>query len=217
MKLLAEPELRLLHEAVGRREPVEHPGLTLQREYLDPLGLDAASLAERLGMDRHRLQRILEGSEPLDCATSIRLARSLQLNPSHLMELQLRHDFAVLRTDDSLNSVPLLRDEGRVAFPGPPFLSGFLSGLRENWGWGEARPETMAFIADGDDAGYLTGRVHDIEQGAWLRVYDPAGRVEWAGILLSTLDGKPLLPYVRPSTWIEWFLERRRADFVPAP
>jgi addiction module HigA family antidote len=209
------PELLLLQHAASRREPAPHPGPELQRNYLAPLALDAASLAGAVGMDPERLERMLVGVEAIDVETAIRLARSLQINPRTLMERQLRHDFSIRRHDPELDKIPVLENDGRVTFPDFGYVSGMLSGLRDSWGWGEARSETLAFFADGHEGEHPSARMYAIKRGSRLRVYDPDGKVAWIGIVLETLEGKPLLPYVRPGDWIEWFVHRWRADFFP--
>jgi addiction module HigA family antidote len=212
----ASPHSFLLERASSRRAPATHPGPELQRDYLDPLRLETPALAAQIGMDPERLGRMLGGFEPIDVETAIRLARSLQINPRTLMERQISYDFAVLRNDPGLCSIAVLADEGRVPFPDFGFLRGELSGLRENWGWGEVRPETLAFFSDGHEDEHPSARMHEIRKGSRLRVYGPAGEIVWVGVVLDSLEGKPLLPYVRPAVWIEWFLNHWRADFFPA-
>ncbi len=200
----------------NRREPASHPGPGIQQDYLTPLGLDAASLAPQIGMDAARLQRMLAGIDPIDVETAIRLARSLQINPRLLIERQARYDFARLRQDPALSSIPLLANDGRITFPETGFIRGRLAGLRENSLYGGVRDETLGFFADEPDGSYEAAGGYTLEFGSKLRVYDARGDVEWVGVVLRTLDGRPLLPFVRPNEWINWFVNRRRADYVPA-
>jgi addiction module HigA family antidote len=202
--------------ARNRREPAAHPGPELMRDFLTPLGLDAASLAPMIGMAAEPLQRMLAGEESIDVETAIRLARSLQINPKLLVERQARSDFARLRDNSELESIPLLVNDGRVQFPETGFMHGRLAGLRENSGYGGVRDETLGFFMDNGDDISPPQKAYSIEFGAKLRVYEAPGKVIWTGVVLRTLDGRPLLPYVRPNVWIEWFTGRRRADYVPA-
>jgi len=204
-----------LRPTSSRREPAPHPGPALQREYLDPLGIDAATLAAQIDIDPERLQRMLAGVDSIDVETAIRLARSLQINPKLLMERQVRHDFAIRRADPELEALPVLANDGFVTFPDHGFLRGGLVGIREASGWGEVRPETLAFFADGRDDD-LSNRIYEIKRGARLRVYKADGEVEWIGVVLQSLEGRPLLPFVRPKEWQAWFANHRRADFIPA-
>jgi addiction module HigA family antidote len=198
----------------NRREPAAHPGPAILRDYLTPLGFDAAGLAPQIGIDASRLQRMLAGNETIDVESAIRLARSLQINPRTIVERQARHDFARLRQDEELEAVPVLRNDGRVSFPETGFISGRLAGLRENSLYGGVRDETLGFFADGADGGYPPSHAYSIDVGAMLRVYDAEGAVIYVGVVMRTLEGRPLLPFVRPSEWIDWFTNRHRADYV---
>lgn len=204
-------------EADCRRQAAPHPGLTIALEHLVPLNLDAASLAAQIGMDADVLQEMLGGQRSIDVETAVRLSRSLQLNPKILMEQQTRHDFARARENVALESIPVLAADGRVVFPKTGFLRGRLAGLRESSGYGEVRFETLGFHADPAEGQSIVECMYDIRRGAQLRIYDSEGAPMWTGVVLETLDGKPLLPYARPNTWIEWFANRTRADFVPPP
>jgi len=215
MKASTGPSIAPLELARNRRVPAAHPGPQLQRDFLAPLGLDAASLAPLVGMEAARLRRMLDGVESIDVETAIRLARSLQINPQTVIERQARADFARLRRDAELESIPLLVNDGRVTFPESGFLRGRLAGLRENSPHGGVRDETLGFFADETADDSPPHKAYSLEFGAKLRVYDALGNVFWTGVILRGLDGRPLLPYARPSEWIEWFVTSRRADYVP--
>jgi addiction module HigA family antidote len=198
----------------NRREPASHPGPAIARDYLAPLGLDAATLAPHVGMEPARLGRMLAGLEAIDVESAIRLGRALQLNPKTLVERQARHDFSRLRRNAAIETIPVLPDEGRVVFPETGFLRGRLAGLPQNTLYGGVRDETLAFFAD-DGEGGISPESHPLETGAKLRVYDTLDHVAWVGVILQTLEGRPLLPFVRPNEWINWFATRRRADYAP--
>ena len=186
----------------GRRQAAPHPGPTIASDYLAPLGLDAASLAAQIGMEPNVLAAMLSGRTSIDVETAVRLSRSLQLNPKTLMELQLRHDFARARDNEQIETIPVLAPAGPVAFPDEGFLRGRLAGLRETSGYGEVRFETLGFFADPMPGADIITCIYDIRRGARLRIYGEDGAPLWTGIVLETFDGKPLLPYARPNTWI---------------
>jgi addiction module HigA family antidote len=216
MKAQTGPSIAPLGFARNRREPAAHPGPELVRDFLTPLGLDAAALAPLIGMPAEPLRQMLAGDASIDVETAIRLARSLQINPKLLVERQARADFARLRRNDDLETIPLLPNDGRIVFPASGFMRGRLAGLRENSGYGGVRDETLGFFADEEDEASPPRKAYSLEFGAKLRVYDLLGDVIWTGVVLRGLDGRPLLPYVRPNEWIDWFTSRRRADYVPA-
>ncbi len=208
--------LETAESADNRRRPAPHPGPDIKRDYLAPLGLDVATLARHVGMEVASLTAMLAGERSIDVATAIRLGRSLQINPQLVMERQTRHDFAMLRDDDELEQIEVLPSGGDFPFPASGYLCGRLAGLRETWGYGEVRPETLGFLADADSDGQdVRLRLHELKTGSRLRVYDPSGAPLWVGVVLETLEGQPLLPFARPGSWIGWFVHRYRADFVP--
>jgi addiction module HigA family antidote len=216
MEAKTAARIAALEIVANRREPAEHPGPAIAREFLAPLGHDAASFAPTIGIAVERLERMLAGTESIDVESAIRLARSLQINPKLLIERQARHDFARLRRNEALESIPLLVNDGRVAFPEHGFIPGRLAGLRENSPYAEVRDETLGFFADGSEDDSPPQKAYSLELGGKLRVYDEAGRVPiWNGVILRSFEGRTILPYVRPSEWIEWFTGRRRADYVP--
>lgn len=201
----------------NRRQPAPHPGPPLKRDYLDPLGVDAATLSAHINMKATVLLAMLAGETSIDVETAIRLGRALQLNPQAIMERQVRHDFLVLRDDEELESIEVLPRNEHYTFPEVGYLRGRLAGLRETWGYGEVRPETLGFLADAEfDGQDLRFRLHELSRGARLRVYAPSGEVLWVGVIMQTLEGQPLLPSVRPGVWIGWFVQRYRADFTCA-
>jgi len=215
MKAQARPPIAALELARNRRVPAAHPGPELVRDFLTPLGLDAQSLAPLIGMEAAPLERMLAGIDSIDVETAIRLARSLQINPKLLVERQARADFARLRRNEQLETIPLLVSDGRIRFPETGFIRGRLAGLRENSQHGGVRDETLGFFADDSAGDSPPHKAYSLEFGAKLRVYDALGNVFWTGVVLRGLDGRLLLPYARPNEWIEWFVTSRRADYVP--
>ena len=67
-----------------------HPGEVLAELYLDPLGMSAASLAERLDIPCARIQKILAGKDGISAGIAIRLGRLFSTTPEFWMNLQ-RH------------------------------------------------------------------------------------------------------------------------------
>ncbi len=199
-----------------RRRDVAHPGPMLVRQYLEPLGLSPADVARHVGMDAAVLAAMLAGDASIDVDTAIRVGRALQINPRRLMAEMNDHDFAIRRANAVLQAIGVMPDDGRLPFPETGFLRGVLTGLRESWGYEDVRFETLAFVERAQRAeADLRSFIHPIEQGSLLRVFDRDDAILWSGPVLQTLDGKPFLPYVRPSIWIDWFTDRYAAEYVP--
>lgn len=77
--------------------PPVHPGEVLQEEFLEPLGLAAADLAERLGVAAERLEALVRHARSVTAEDALRLARFFNTTPEFWMNLQAQHDLEVAR------------------------------------------------------------------------------------------------------------------------
>lgn len=57
-----------------------HAGELLASEFMEPLGLDAATLAETIGADPVRLQAVIDGVARVDGKFDLRLARYFRMS-----------------------------------------------------------------------------------------------------------------------------------------
>jgi antitoxin HigA-1 len=73
------------------REPTP-PGEMLREEFLKPLGLTQAELAEKLGMARVALNAIINGKRSITPATAMRLAKALGTTPEFWINGQIAVD-----------------------------------------------------------------------------------------------------------------------------
>jgi antitoxin HigA-1 len=73
------------------REPTP-PGEMLREEFLKPLGLTQAELAEKLGMARVALNAIINGKRSITPATAMRLAKALGTTPEFWLNGQIAVD-----------------------------------------------------------------------------------------------------------------------------
>ncbi len=196
-----------------RRVPAPHPGPVIREEYLAPLRLTVAAVAARTGIDERFLSEILAGTRSFDVESAVRVARALQLPADKIMQMQVKHDFAVVRRTVDLQAVPVLeRADIETSFPSGDFMRGRLARMRD-----DAAAEPAAYFQQDVEAGqrdeYLG--VHALWCGDRLRIYDPAdAQVLWVGPILQNLDGRMLLPYARPEEWRTWFADAYRADLA---
>lgn len=72
--------------------PPVHPGEVLLEEFLEPLGLTPYSLAQRIGIQRSRLERITRGEQAITADTAIRLGKAFGMTPAFWMGLQASYD-----------------------------------------------------------------------------------------------------------------------------
>lgn len=71
-----------------------HPGLLLREDVLTPLGLAITEAAERLGMSRVALSRVLDGRAAISPDLAIRLERAGVSSARFWIGLQANYDLA---------------------------------------------------------------------------------------------------------------------------
>ena len=72
-----------------------HPGRVLREEYMDPIRLDCASLAEALGVPHGQVATVIDDRQPLTSDLALRLARCFRTSPQFWLGLQTAYDLAV--------------------------------------------------------------------------------------------------------------------------
>jgi addiction module HigA family antidote len=70
------------------------PGEILAEEFLRPLGLTQSQLADKMGVDRMRINEIVRGTRTITADTALRLAAVLDTTPQFWLGLQTDHDLA---------------------------------------------------------------------------------------------------------------------------
>lgn len=78
-----------------------HAGELLWREFMEPLGVTAAHLAKAIGIEKRRVQAVIDGTLPMDGDLDLRLARYFQMSDGFFLGLQLDHE--LLAAKRSLN------------------------------------------------------------------------------------------------------------------
>ena len=73
------------------REPTP-PGEMLREEFMKPLGLTQAQLAQKLGMPRVAVNAIVNGKRSITPATAMRLAKALGTTPEFWINGQIAVD-----------------------------------------------------------------------------------------------------------------------------
>jgi addiction module HigA family antidote len=72
-----------------------HPGRILREEYMDPLHLDTASLADALGVSCGRLEPIISREQPVTSDIALRLAKCFHTSPQFWLGLQTAYDLSM--------------------------------------------------------------------------------------------------------------------------
>lgn len=78
-----------------------HAGEMLASEFMEPLGLDAGSLARAIGARVEHLEAVTGGSEPMDAEPDLRLARYFRMSEGFFLGLQA--DYELLEAKRALN------------------------------------------------------------------------------------------------------------------
>jgi addiction module HigA family antidote len=95
------------------RLPPIHPGEILLEEYLKPLGVSQARLAEAIGVSARQVGEVVRGTKPVTGDLALRLARYLGTTPRLWMNLQAHYDLELAedRLGDRIEReiVPLAR------------------------------------------------------------------------------------------------------------
>ena len=71
-----------------------HPGEILKYEFLLPLEMSAGQLANRIGVPRSRIERLVKETSPITIDTALRLARFFGSTPQFWLNLQNNFDVA---------------------------------------------------------------------------------------------------------------------------
>ena len=69
-----------------------HAGELLVSEFMEPLGLDVAGLAEALAVPAARLQAMIDGEDSVDADLDLRLARYFRMSEGFFMGLQTDYE-----------------------------------------------------------------------------------------------------------------------------
>ncbi len=74
-----------------------HPGVILEEEFLEPLGLSAYALAKAISVPRNRVTGIVHGERAITADTALRLARFFDMSPDFWLGLQMAYDLDTSR------------------------------------------------------------------------------------------------------------------------
>lgn len=79
-----------------------HAGGLLMQEFMVPLGLDLAAMAEAISVDAARLAAMIDGTRPIDGELDLRLGRYFRMSEGFFLRLQ--DCFELLEAKRALNS-----------------------------------------------------------------------------------------------------------------
>jgi antitoxin HigA-1 len=86
-----------------------HPGEVLKELYLDPMEMGAIALAQRLGVPRTRIERLVKGTTGMTPDTALRLARAFTTTPAYWMNMQINFDMHLASKEVDVSGIhPLI-------------------------------------------------------------------------------------------------------------
>ena len=71
-----------------------HPGRIVRQECIEPLGLTITEVAQRLGVTRQTLDKLVNGKTGISPEMSIRLSKAFGSSPDLWLGLQMEFDLA---------------------------------------------------------------------------------------------------------------------------
>ena len=92
-----------------------HPGLGIEDNCLDPLGLSVAEAASILGVSRRTLSRVLSGRAAISAETAIRFEKAGWSNAEFWLRCQTAYDLAQARRREDRIVVEPLRSPATAA------------------------------------------------------------------------------------------------------
>ena len=77
-----------------------HPGGSIRRACLEPLGLSVTEGAKILGVTRQALSNVINGKSGISPEMAIRLSKAFGSTPETWLRMQLAHDLALARKEE---------------------------------------------------------------------------------------------------------------------
>lgn len=87
--------------------PLEHPGIFLKEEFMDPLGLSAYKVAKETGVSSMAISEILRGIRSITPRVGIRLSKYFGVSEGYFSRLQLQYDLDKVkeREEEEVNKI----------------------------------------------------------------------------------------------------------------
>ena len=100
---------------MAMKHPV-HPGKIIKHA-IETTGLNVTDAAERLGVSRQTLSRLINTRTSLSPEMAVRVSKAFGSTPEHWLRMQLAYDIAHMRDKiDSIKVKPFPRPQTQVAF-----------------------------------------------------------------------------------------------------
>ncbi len=82
-----------------------HPGLILQKEFLEPLGITQVALAKHIGVSTQRINELIRGKRGVTSETAWLISQAFDTTPEFWINLQTNYDLAVNHPKRQINKL----------------------------------------------------------------------------------------------------------------
>jgi addiction module HigA family antidote len=82
---------------MSNRIPLEHPGVILLEEFIEPYGLTPSKVARMINVDRRRMYDIVNGKRDISIDTAMRLALFFDTTARFWINLQRDYDLRLAK------------------------------------------------------------------------------------------------------------------------
>ncbi len=79
--------------------PLEHPGIILKEEFIDPMGLTAYRVSQGTGITESTLSKIIQGKLNISSVNGLKLARFFGLSDDYFSRIQMQYDLDKARAE----------------------------------------------------------------------------------------------------------------------
>ena len=72
--------------------PLEHPGVILLEEFIEPLGLTPYKVAKEIGIQQTAMGEILRGKRGISIAVGLKLSKFFGVSEGYFVKIQMQYD-----------------------------------------------------------------------------------------------------------------------------
>ena len=84
---------------------IDHVGIVLKEEFMEPLGLSMNALARAIDVPANYIHGIVHGTRGISAALDLRLTRYFGLSQGYFLRIQTHYDMVLAKRDISMESL----------------------------------------------------------------------------------------------------------------
>ena len=99
--------------------PIEHPGVFLKEEFMEPLDISAYRVSKDTNISNMTLSEIIRGKRSITPRVGIRLSKYFGVSEGYFLRLQLQYDIDVVKENEGkeVNKIKRLNSTNRCGNP----------------------------------------------------------------------------------------------------